>query len=133
MSTFSYSTDEERFHGSFGTPEAAAIEGFSEEYQWGDGELRSIFVGENVPPCDPEEYIYACQLIEHVQCQEDYSGEWAEDWPGSTKEQENELTAELRKVFAAWIKKHALQPSHFTVMNVRSITVEECRFVIPEK
>lgn len=131
--TFSYSTDEEHYLGSFDTPEAAAHEGFEEEYQWGDGEIRTIFVGENVPPIPPEGYIDADLLIEHVQCQEDYSGEWADDWPGSTKAQTEELTTEVRKVFAAWVEKHDLRPRHFSVVNVRSVSTEECGFVIPEQ
>lgn len=110
---YSYSTNEERYHGDFPTPEAAADEGFAE-----NEEADVIFVGENRIPM-PEDCIDGNDVIESVQNHEDFLTEFAEDWHGVSKERREELTNAIRKTFGEWIDKHGLRPTFFTVDNVK--------------
>lgn len=109
---FAVSTDEENFIGSYATIEEAveeAANGYAYEKFW---------IGECGPPTQPEELWYAEDWLEHVSCQDDYAGEWAEDWDGSTKEQREELEQGVRKVMAEWLDRHKLRPRHFNVVNI---------------
>jgi len=45
------------------------------------------------------------------------SGDHAEDWDMSTKEQRAELEREVRSVMAAWLDRHNLRPTFFNVHN----------------
>lgn len=110
--SFSYSFNEEDFHGDFNTREEAAKEAFAE-----DPEINVCWTGENVTPI-PENFINAQVLIENIQCQDEFSGEWAENWPDETKEQLEELEKEIQKVFAAWLDKHSLRPAFFNCMYI---------------
>ena len=89
-----------------------------------DGESFSI--GQCSPPIQPEDMWDAADWLEHVSVQDDYSGDWAEDWDRSTKEQREELEAEVRTVLAAWLDRHKLRPTHFTIDSdsVREFMVE---------
>lgn len=116
---FAISTDEENFTGTYGTIEEAideAANGYAYEKFW---------IGECVPPIQPEDLWSAEDWLEHVSVQDDYAGEWAEDWDGSTREQRKELEQTVRKVMAEWLDRHKLRPRHFNVVNVvRYIVVE---------
>lgn len=64
-------------------------------------------------PIAPEDYIEAVEVLESVQCSDDYDSEFAEGWPNASKEQLAELTAEIRKVLGGWLDKHGLRPTFF--------------------
>lgn len=116
--TYAYSLDEEMYHGGYGSPEEAAHECFE-----CDDDAETCHVGRCVTP-DPVDYLDAEILIDNIQCQDDFAGEWAENWPGEAKEQRDELTAEFKKVFAAWLDRHNLRPRFFNVVDVQTITRE---------
>ena len=113
--SYCYSHDEETFHGDFPTYEAAVEAGRSDA---GD---RPVFVGEAVPPTQPEDWWNAEDWLEHVSVQDEYSGDWAEDWDNSTKEQREELEREVRAVMAAWLDRHDLRPKFFNVSGVKLV------------
>lgn len=99
------------YSGGFDTFEAAVEEGRAtfDDYFW---------VGKVIPPRSPEEFFTREQIIhwvETVDQDEDYTGDWAEDWYKGTKEQETELVEQLREVISAWLDKHKLRPKHFVV------------------
>ena len=71
---------------------------------------ETFWVGKCVPPPRPEDMWCAEDWLEHVSVQDSYSGEWAEDWDGSTRVQRNELEQEVRSVLAAWLDRHNLRP-----------------------
>lgn len=108
---YAYSTDEERYHGEFDTPQQAADEAFAM------GDYDVVFVAEIKTPVDPWDCIDGSDVIEEAQCHEDYASEFAEDWPGESSEQRDELTEAIRKVFREWIEKHQLMPWHFKCEN----------------
>lgn len=83
------------------------------------------WVGEIRKPICPSSFIHASNIIEHIQCQDEYSVDWAESWPGSSGEQEEELENELRQVFLAWMERHKLHPKFFMVDAVEYMTVEQ--------
>ena len=115
---WAYSTDEEIYHGDFKTAEDAADEAFS-DYP----EHNTMWVGEKYSPC-AESYIDADLLIDHVACQDEYSLECAEDWPGASKEQLAELADIVRREFGAWLDRHGLRQRFFLVKNVRKFSRE---------
>lgn len=100
----------------------AALEGFADYPH-----LEEIHVGEYVEPGAPESYIDGDWVIEHVCCQDDYCHDWADGWPGSTKEQEDELTDMLRRAFGDWLDKHELRPKFGLVEDIRKVTKTEAR------
>lgn len=106
---FAISTDEERYEGSYETIEDAieeAANGYAYETFW---------VGECVPPPQPETLWRAYDWLEHVSCQDSYGGDYAEDWDDSTVEQMAELENEVQAVMAAWLDRHKLRPRFFLV------------------
>ncbi len=106
---FAISSNEERYEGSYETIEEAieeAANGYAYETFW---------VGKCVPPTQPEQWWDAADWLEHVSCQDSYSGEYAEDWDDSTTEQREELEKEVRAVMASWLDRHKLRPRFFLV------------------
>lgn len=114
MTKYSYSHDDEHFHGEYDTPEEAFA--MSNE--------DSAYVGENVAPTQPEDFWRAYDWLEHVSCQDEYSMDAAEGWDDSTKEQLSELETEVRKVMAAWLDRHGLRPKFWIVENVKRYPLE---------
>jgi hypothetical protein len=108
---YAYSTDEESevFHGRFDSREEASADAFK------DPAMNCVWIGEIVDPIQPEDHVDADLLLEHVACQDDYEGEIADQWPESSKEQEEELTGEIRKTFAGWLDRHELRPTHYVI------------------
>lgn len=114
---YSYSTDEEIYHGTFDTIEQACDEAA------GEVNIGSNFwVGEQSKP-SPESYWDADDWLEHVSCQDDFAGDWAENWDESTKEQREELQVEVRAVMAAWLKRHNLEPKFWNINKPRKFYV----------
>jgi len=106
-----YSDDEESYRGRFVTKEAAIHEATAEG-------LKRFWVGKCDPPVPPENYWDAEDWLERVSEQDDYSGEWAEDWDHSTKKQHKELEVQVRAVMAAWLDRYSLRPDFYNVTQV---------------
>jgi len=113
---YAYSTDKEHYHGEFDSPEEAATECIEND------DVDSCYVGEVIPPTPPETYIDVDAIIEHIQEQDDYNMEFAEDWPDASAAQRKELDEALTAAFAAWLDKHGLRPTHYVVHNVKHMT-----------
>jgi hypothetical protein len=116
---FSYSTDEERFHGQFETRGEAITEVLSETKSG-----QCFWVGENRAPTPPEDLWEAEDWLEHVSCQDEYSGDYAEGWDSANLKQREELEAEVRAVMAKWLDKHDLRPKFWCVDNVENLRNE---------
>jgi hypothetical protein len=80
-------------------------------------------VGVNVQPTQPEMLWFADDWLEHVSVQDEFGGEWAEDWDGSTEEQREELEKEVRDVMAKWLDRHDLRPTFFSVDEIEQVDV----------
>jgi hypothetical protein len=117
---FSYSFDEEHFHGQFETREDAIAEAVSESAELG----KWFQVGRCVPPTQPENWWSPSDWLEHVSCQDSYGGDYAEDWDESTAEQREELQREVRAVMAAWLDRHELRPRFYLVDQIQDYVVE---------
>jgi len=112
---FAYSDNDEVYHSEeFDTREEAAAAGFLE--------YDTVFTGEVIPPPMPECVISAENILDDAGCMEEYSGEWAEEWDRSTKEQRAELTAALRETMREWRIRHNLTPSFHNIENTREHT-----------
>lgn len=114
MTKYSLSWDGGTYHSDYETKEEAEQAGFNDPYS---KERGWFWVGECVPPRQPEDLWYAEDWLEHVSCHEEYSGEWAEDWDQSTREQREELEREVRGVMAAWLDRHGLRPRFWNIEN----------------
>lgn len=104
------SSDGENYGGSTFPTKEEAIAAGKDLY-----EGASFYLGQIRKPIPPEHFFSADIWLEHVSVQEDYSGEHAEDWDGSTKEEREELETEVRKVMAAWLDKYDLRPTFWNV------------------
>lgn len=113
------STNEENYHGTFDTVEEAIEEG----KQYGG----VFWVGQCVSPTQPEElfdgWSIESWLENSVFEHDDYAGEWAEGAVASSKEQREELAAEIRPLIAAWLDRYKLRPTHWNIdpVSVRRI------------
>ena len=115
---WSLSTDQEHYHGTFGSRDEAIAEGRSY--------YKRFWVGQCVTPTQPEEIWDASNWLETVWCHEDYQGDWAEGQVSPSKEQLHELSAQVTPVIAAWLDRHNLRPKHFVInyQSVEEITTE---------
>lgn len=114
-----YTTDGIIYTGIFDSAEEAAAEYGS------PGE--TVDVGRYRDPVPPEEYLDADLVIEHVLVQDEYEGEWAEGTLEASDKQLDELTADLRRVFAAWIDRHDLRPIFVIVDKAIQIEVAQAK------
>lgn len=112
-----YTHDEETYHGSYATPEEAARE---------SGRVVAT-VGQYEAPTPPEAYIDASLLVDHVLCQDDYCGDWADGCLDASPAEMAELTDAVRSAFRAWIDKNGLEPQFGTVRldSVRKIKITD--------
>lgn len=106
---YAYSHNEENYHGFFDSREDAIAEAIT-DCECG----KEVWTGEIETPI-PENHVEARYVLEQVACQDDFSGEWADDWPESNMEQEKELTEALRKTFSEWLDKHDLRPRFYNI------------------
>ncbi len=109
---YSWSDNQDQYHGEFATREEAIIEGFAES----DHDL--IWTGENRSP-NPLVGIDGEDVIERVINADDFCVDAAEGWPMRTQEQEDDLTEMLRAAFKSWMDKYNLRPTFWIVENVR--------------
>ena len=115
---FAYSWDMESFHGKFDTPEEAIGEAARD--------ADRFWIGRCVPPPQPETYWDAEAWLEHVSCQADYCGDWAEDWFTGTNDQCSELESAVRKVIAEWLDRYSLRPRHCFIPETVEFTLRGC-------
>lgn len=123
---YSYSHDEEHYHGQYDSIAEALEEAFDHE------DTARCHVGVITPATQPERCLSARSMIYEVLDKltedETWAGEWAEpsgsriQYARDNPEQIKELETELRKVFGAWLDKHGLRPTHWTVENVQTYT-----------
>lgn len=111
------SLDGERYDHPFYASRDKAIAGGTAEY---NGE--AFWIGLVFAPENAENFFDAEDWLENVACQDDYSGDHAEGWDMSTKEQRAELEKEVRAVMAAWLERHKLRPTFFNVRD--SVLIE---------
>lgn len=116
---YSYSFDEETYRGEFTSVADALEEAFEE-----DAEAESVCIGECDTP-EPSYYFDASDVIEHIQQQEEFSGEWAETWPHASKEDLANLTLRLQAAFRAWEQAREIEVHFFNIENAKSYTREE--------
>lgn len=114
---FTISADEEHYHGCF-----ESIEDAIEEASQGCA-YETFWVGECEQPRQPELYWNADDWLELVGCQDEYQGEYAEDWDDSTAEDHEELEEEVRKVMAEWLDRKKLRPKFFIVRDATKYIV----------
>lgn len=102
--TYSWSFDEETYHGDFGSIDDAMKAAFDREVRTADaGELRpGVHVGENAP-FSASDVVHAEALIEWAQGQmADELGESSEDFLASVSD---ELVQELDAFLASWLAR----------------------------
>ena len=98
--TYSYSTNQENYHGDFETREAA----LAEAYALYPG--VPVWTGENSKK-EAADFIDVSDLFENAQCQaEDECGEAAEDWLPVHFKKELERKAELREIIGKFMQEH---------------------------
>lgn len=102
----------------------AAIAGAAEELELKPGDR--FFVGKRVPPTLTMRYLgeRVIEDLGEVAC-EQCGDDLTEGWPGATHTQQDELSEELNRVVAAWLKRHDLEPSFFTLDRVSEHRVPE--------
>jgi hypothetical protein len=113
---YSYSYDEECYHGQFDTPEAAAAEVFAS-----DPHLNEIWVGEN-KGVTAHAFIDADDVLENSQQRADeHAGECAGDWlSGLGKEKR----AALEVLIGDWLQENE-PPCFWTIENPRKVSREQ--------
>lgn len=124
---YAISSDEERFDGYYETLEEAigeATVGYAYTRFW---------VGVMRAPIQPELYWEAYNWLEHVSVQDEYGSDWADGWDDSSKEQREELEAEIRPILAAWLDRHKLRPRFFMVDDVVEYEVIDGKAQLAEK
>lgn len=112
---WSISTNGENYSGQYDTKEEAIAEGQAMGYD-------SFYVGQCCSPISPEAAWCGEDWIDHVLCQDDYSGEWADGSLNATNEELAELEGEVRPILAAWLERHGLRPTFWLIADG---TVEE--------
>lgn len=109
---YAVSCNGEEFSGVYDTlPEAIGEASSGYDY-------TTFLIGVMAPVSQPESLWSAEDWLDHVGVQDDYNSEWADGWDMSTKEQREELEAEIRPILAKWLDKHDLRPNIFTMTNV---------------
>lgn len=105
-----YSLDEENYLGMFDTEEEAKAEAVKEAIAEALDTEETIIICQYRKVRDPESFIDADLLLEHSGEQDDYHGDWGDSWPGETRDQRQELTDAVQKVYADWLDRHDLRP-----------------------
>ena len=124
---YATSTNEEVFSGEYATLQEALDEA-AVGYAY-----TTFWVGVMANPTPPEEFWIAEDWLEHVSIQDEYNTGWSDGWDTSTKEQREELEAEIRPILAKWLDKYDLRPCFFTVTNVVKYEVEDGKVVAVEE
>jgi vacuolar-type H+-ATPase subunit E/Vma4 len=117
---YSWSIDEEHYHGEFATREEALEEAL-------DGiEPRTVWTGRNVPADTASSYLgdVARSILDSaIDNAVDEVGEAAESWLSHiTREQEADLNRLIAEAFDAWATAHGLQPTFWSVTDLQEHT-----------
>ncbi|MGF1884216.1 hypothetical protein [Vibrio splendidus] len=125
---FTYSTDNEHFNGgSFDSHEDAKLEALATEHKPG---TTFVCVGEVAPHDNATFYPDAELIIEHMYEQaRDVGGEYAEDYPDVSKEDEKLLTQMMKETLDKWCEIAQVSPSFFGVKNIKKYSVETGKLV----
>lgn len=97
-----FSRDGELYTGAFDSAEQAVQEAEASGY-------GRFFVGQFREPVT-DGCLHADLLLEHIVCQDEYCGDYADGCFDCSGEQRSELTASLRLVFREWMDRHGLRP-----------------------
>ncbi len=101
------SHNEETYSGEYESREAAIA-----ACDPGSG---ASWIGQYQDPPPPASYIEASDIIEHIQCQDDYSIECAEGALHATKSELEDLTESLRATFNAWMKRNSIDIGFYLI------------------
>ncbi len=115
-----FSHSEESYTGHYDTKEEAIREGMR---GMRGGEI--FWVGQYREPAAPESFVDGVTLLENVTEQDEYCGEEAYGCFDCTKEQEQELTDMIARVFGEWLDKHDLRPMFGIVEYYEKVTVPD--------
>jgi len=116
---YSFSTDGEMYRGRFETIEEAVQKASF-------GIANGVFwVGECRKPADPASLWNAEDWLEYVSVQDDYQGEWAEDWDASTDSERQELEEIVRKAMGEWLDRHDLRAKHSCIDEAQQYRIVE--------
>ncbi|EKO3650561.1 hypothetical protein M3910_000279 [Vibrio metschnikovii] len=116
-----YSFDNKNFsNGTFNTKKAALEnahkEGIARNNEEDSNNIKLIYVAECESPLNERMFPDADIIIEHMACQaEDIGGEYANDYPDVSQEQEDDLTHQLHELLNDWCKKCDVSPLFFSV------------------
>jgi len=105
---FAISEDATKYFGSFHTIDEAISKGEEEGYS-------SFWVGECVPPTQPEAYWDIDDWLELVSTQDEYCGDHADSWDNSTRKQRDELDNAVQMLMSGWLDKYDLRPKFFSI------------------
>ena len=116
--SWTYSDNDEEFRGDIVDTRKEAIEGVKEEYGGG-------YIGRVVPI--PPFTVNTEAIIDEARedaydLVDDAMQEWLAVVPSIAEE---ELEAELSKVFNDWLKKHHLEPTFYQVDSIEKVEAEE--------
>lgn len=116
---YCWSWDEEAYYDSgYDSVEDCIAEALAATSDPEENEGNTLYVGKQKSPPQPETYFSDCDVerfLEKVSEQDEYGGEWTEDWDRSTREQRAELAREVQPLIAAWLDRHSLRPKFFIV------------------
>lgn len=115
-----YSVNNEEFNHSELNDAVAEV---FDEVDIAIGSVRTVFEGDAIRWKASDFGPY--DIIDTLACNAgDNAGEYADDWPEVTKDQEDELHALVRDVVDKWADDHGLQPNFYHVENVKEIQVK---------
>ena len=117
MSNLVYSTNGEEFNYDF----EEAVERAFDEFDVKVGDTITIYSGEKVQKKASDFVTYISEAMSEGAYEE--LPEWCDTWPDSTKEQDSELEAAMRKLVDEWADKHNLQPTFYGVTNTRELNL----------
>ncbi len=118
---WAYGMDMDAFLERVDTEEEAWAKGV--EYATESGQ-KAFYVGRARDPYSPETFIAVELLEEHVQIQDDYSGDCAEGWQIESRA---EAQHELELFLTEWFEKWGAKPSWFMVDDIKTITIEQAK------
>lgn len=110
-------------HGCYETREEAiqaAIEGMEETESLEIGQTFQVILYRDPEP--PEKYFDVESFFDHLMDQDDYLGEYTDQWFDSLKPHHGELEQAIRGVIAEWLKKHSLHPSFGLADEIEELT-----------
>ena len=120
---WTYSFDEEFFtNGDFDSKESAleaARKDATKERDINDQPFTSVFIGRTKPHKNSQFFPAGDDITEFMQNQaSDVGGEYADDYPNVSEEDEKELTTQLHELLERWCKEKGVVPNFYTVEDI---------------